>query len=388
MIPYGRQCLDDQDVAAVVRVLRSDRLTQGPEAARFEAAVAGYCRAGHAVAVSSGTAALHVACLALGLEPGRLLWTSALSFVASASCGRMCGADVDFVDIEPDTGNIDTDHLAEKLRRADRAGRLPDVLVAVHYAGQPCDLAEIGDLAARYGVAVVEDGCHALGASYDGLPIGSCRFSRACVFSFHPVKSITCGEGGMTVCNDPRLAQRMRRLACHGIRRFSSPQVPPWHYEVEELGWNYRLSDMHAALGRSQLGKLDGFVQARAELARRYRRLLADLPLSPLRTKTRRRSSHHLFPVLLAPELAQRKRELVEALAAAGVGVQVHYPPIHTHPYYRRLGFRRGDFPAAERFADAVLSLPLYPELRRREQDLVVQALRQAIDLTLTGGTS
>jgi UDP-4-amino-4,6-dideoxy-N-acetyl-beta-L-altrosamine transaminase len=382
MIPYGRQSISPADVAAVAAVLESDWLTQGPTVELFESALAERCGAAAAVAVSSGTAALHLACRALDLGPGDWLWTSPITFVASANCALYCGADVDFVDVNPRSYNLCPDALAAKLEQAELEGRLPKVLVAVHFAGQSCDMVRIAELARRYGFRVIEDACHALGGSYQGLPVGSGRHSDLTVFSFHPVKLITTGEGGMVVTDDIQLATRVRRLRSHGIARepalLSDPDQGGWYYEVLELGYNYRLTDIQAALGLSQLGRLNGFVTRRRDLAKRYDRLLDGLPLTTQWQHPDSLSARHLYPVCLNGGAPLRRR-VYEAMHAAGIGVQVHYVPVHTQPLYRARGFAPGRFPAAEAYYAGALSLPLYPDLEERAQDRVVDVLAQVL---------
>lgn len=376
MIPYGRQDIRDADIEAVIACLRSDWLTQGPRVPRFEEAVAAYCGARHAVAVNSGTAALHLACLALDLGPGDWLWTSPLTFVASANCARYCGAQVDFVDIDPATGLMSIDRLAEKLAEAERAGRLPKIVVPVHFAGASCDMAAIHELAQRYGFRILEDAAHALGGRYRGEPVGCCRYSDITIFSFHPVKLITTGEGGMAVTNDAELARKMARLRSHGITRdpteMSETPEGAWYYEQAMLGFNYRLTDFQAALGLSQLARLDEYVARRTALAARYAARLADWPLTLPASPDWTTSAWHLYVIRVSPA---RRRQLFEALRAAGIGVQVHYIPVHRQPYYRALGFRAGDFPQAEAFYAGALSLPLFPMLSEAEQDRVIAGL-------------
>lgn len=383
MIPYCRQNVDQDDIDAVVEVLRSDWLTQGPTLERFERAVAKRCEAGHAVAVCNATAGLHLACLAVGLGPGDLLWTSPNSFVASANCARYCGADVDFVDIDPQTWNLDVRALAEKLERARAAGRLPKVLVAVAFSGQSCALREIARLSREYGFRVIEDAAHALGAHYAGEPVGSGRYADLTVFSFHPVKIITSGEGGMVLCNTPELAQRLRDLRSHGITRdparMSEPSHGSWYYQQTELGFNYRMCDIQAALGLSQLNRLDEFLARRRELAARYQRLLADLPLQLPAMQEEAESAWHLYVVRLDARLEARHRDIFEGLRSAGIGVNLHYIPIHLQPYYRDLGFAEGDFPEAERYYRQAISLPLFPDLTDALQDEVIDVLRRVL---------
>ncbi|PWR24047.1 UDP-4-amino-4,6-dideoxy-N-acetyl-beta-L-altrosamine transaminase [Zavarzinia compransoris] len=381
MIPYGRQDITAEDVAAVVAALTSDFLTQGPQVPRFERAVADYCGTGYAVAVNSATSALHIACLALGLGPGDRLWTSPVTFVASANCALYCGATVDFVDIDPATFNLCPRALAAKLAAAAQDGCLPKVVVPVHFAGQSCDMAAIRALADQYGFKVIEDASHAIGGRYRGLPVGAGDYSDITVFSFHPVKIVTTAEGGMALTRDPALAARMERLRSHGITRdpalMSHAPDGPWYYQQVELGFNYRLTDLQAALGLSQLARLDGYVARRHALAERYDRLLAGLPVTAPCRHGDAYSAFHLYVVRLAPDLDRRR--VFEAMRAAGIGVNVHYIPVHTQPWYRAQGFRDGDFPLAEAYYRSALTLPLYPTLTEDEQDRVVAALAAAV---------
>jgi UDP-4-amino-4,6-dideoxy-N-acetyl-beta-L-altrosamine transaminase len=384
VIPYGRQDISQADIDAVVAVLRSDFLTQGPAVPRFEEAVARYCGAPHAVAVNSATSALHIACLALGLGRGDRLWTSPNSFVASANCARYCGAEVDFVDIDPATYNLDLAALAEKLCAAERDGTLPKVLVPVHFAGQSCPMAEIRDLAARYGFAVIEDASHAVGGRYRDQPIGGCGYSDITVFSFHPVKIVTTGEGGMALCRDPQLAERMRRLRSHGITRdpalFRQPPGGAWYYEQLELGFNYRMTDIQAALGLSQMARLDGYVARRNQLAAGYDQALRELPLVLPARAPECLSSFHLYVVQVEERTGGIGRDHVfRRLRDAGIGVNLHYIPIHTQPYYRGLGFDWGHCPRAERYAARALTLPLFPTMTQEQQATVARGLSDAL---------
>lgn len=384
MIPYGRQDISESDIQAVVDVLHSDFLTQGPAVPAFEKAVAAYCRAQYAVAVNSATSALHIACLALGVGPGDWVWTSPNTFVASANCALYCGGKVDFVDIDPNTWNMSVPALRKKLDRAKNDGCLPKVLVPVHFSGQPTEQEAIWDLAKEYGFRVLEDGAHAIGASRNGEPVGSCRWSHITVFSFHPVKIITTGEGGMALTNDDRLSERMSTLRSHGITRDPSRmrREPdgPWYYEQLELGYNYRMTDLQAALGVSQLVRLDGFVERRNVLARRYDSLLASLPLQLPSVVQGNRSAFHLYVVRLRGGAARRtQRDVFEALRHRGIGVNLHYMPVHLQPYYRDLGFGPGLCPEAERYGREAISLPLYPGLNEAQQDEVVGALREVL---------
>jgi UDP-4-amino-4,6-dideoxy-N-acetyl-beta-L-altrosamine transaminase len=378
-LPYGRQTITEADIAAVVEVLRSPFLTQGPAVPAFEQAVAAKVGARHGVAVNSATSALHIACLALGLGPGDRLWTSPITFVASANCGRYCGATVDFVDIEPATGLMSVAALAAKLEQAERDGTLPKVVVPVHLAGSSCAIAAIGALAERYGFAVLEDASHAIGGCYRGEPVGNCRHSAITVFSFHPVKIITTGEGGLATTNDAVLAQRMAELRSHGIvreaERFERPAAGPWVYEQQQLGFNYRITDIQAALGLSQLQRLDEIVVERNQQLQRYRELLADLPVQLLEVPENVQSSVHLAVIRLQQDTAEQHRQLFEGLRAAGIGVQLHYSPVHLQPYYRHMEFKDGDFPGAEAYASNAISLPLYPGLQECDQQRVADAL-------------
>lgn len=380
-IPYGRQLIDEADIAAVEAVLRSDWLTQGPAIERFERKVADYCGAKHAVAVSSATAALHIGALALDLKPGTTLWTSPNTFVASANCARYCGADVDFVDIDPRTYNLSPARLAEKLEHAAKAGKLPNVIVPVDFAGQSCEMEAIHRLAQQHGIAVMQDASHAIGARYQGRPTGDCRFSDLTVFSFHPVKIITTGEGGLLTTNRTDLYEQLIRLRSHGITRDSQFMTGaphgPWYYEQIELGFNYRLTDIQAALGASQMDKLDTFVTRRRDLARRYDELLRDLPITLPWQHPDTDSSWHLYVIRLQLNRLQRThREIFEALRAAGVGVQLHYIPVHLQPYYRQLGFKTGDFTEAEEYYGEAISLPMFAGLKDEDQQRVVETLK------------
>ncbi|GLR12928.1 UDP-4-amino-4,6-dideoxy-N-acetyl-beta-L-altrosami ne transaminase [Chitinimonas prasina] len=381
MIPYGRQQIDQADIDAVVATLQSDWLTQGPAIARFERAIAEHCEARHAVAVCNATAALHIACLALDLGPGELLWTTPNTFVASANCGRYCGADVDFVDIDPRTWNMCPQQLARKLEAAALAGRLPKIVVPVAFSGQSCDMARIRELSRQYGFYVVEDASHAVGASYRGRPVGCGDYADMTIFSFHPVKIITTGEGGLILTNRDDLAERLARLRSHGITRdaalMQGESDGPWYYQQLELGYNYRMTDIQAALGYSQWQRLEPFLARRRALAARYDLLLADLPLQLPHRQADADSAWHLYVVRVQGGLDHRK--VFDALRMAGIGVNLHYIPVHTQPYYQSLGFKQGDYPEAERYYAEAISLPMYAALQDSEQDQVVAALRQAV---------
>jgi UDP-4-amino-4,6-dideoxy-N-acetyl-beta-L-altrosamine transaminase len=383
-LPYGRQTITEADIAAVEVVLRSPFLTQGPAVPAFEQAVAAKVGAAHGVAVNSATSALHIACLALGLGPGDRLWTSPITFVASANCGRYCGATVDFVDIDPATGLLSVAALEQKLQQAKRNGTLPKVVVPVHLTGTSCDMAAIGTLVERYGFAVLEDASHAIGGRYRGEPVGNCRHSAITVFSFHPVKIITTGEGGLATTNDSQLAQTMAELCSHGIvrepERFERPAAGPWVYEQQQLGFNYRMTDLQAALGLSQLQRLDEIVAERNRQLNRYRELLADLPVHLLEVPEDVVSSVHLAVIRLQQATATQHRQVFEGLRTAGIGVQLHYSPVHLQPYYRALGFEEGQFPEAEDYGSSAISLPLFPGLTAEEQARVAAALSQQLE--------
>lgn len=379
MIPYGRQSISDEDIAAVVKVLRSDWITQGPSIDEFERKVARYCGAGYGVAVANATAALHIACLALDVGPGSLVWTSPNTFLASANCALYCGADIDFVDIDPASYNMSTWALEVKLMAARAAGRLPQVVIPVHFAGQSCDMAGIARLASEYGFKVIEDASHAIGADYCGGKVGNCQYSDMTVFSFHPVKILTTGEGGMVMANSPVMRDRLQRLRSHGMVRDAAQAAThgPWYYEQLELGFNYRMTDIQAALGVSQLDRLDAFVARRRELAARYDSVLAGLPLQTPRQDPNGASSYHLYPVWIDEAAAGHSRmKVFDGLRAAGVGVNVHYIPVPNQPYYRERGFTQGQFPNAERYYAGAISLPMFYSLTEAEQDTVVAALR------------
>ena len=380
-IPYGRQDISEEDIAAVVDVLRSDFLTQGPQVPAFEAAIATATSAGHAVAVNSATSALHVACLALGLKPGGLVWTVPNTFVASANVALLCGAEVDFVDIRAGDYCMDPDALEAKLAGA---SRIPDILIPVHFAGQSADMKRIGAIARAYGIKIIEDASHCIGGSYDGQPIGACPYSDIAVFSFHPVKIITTAEGGVATTQDPRLAGLMGLYRSHGVTRdpdlMARKGAEPWEYDQVDLGLNYRMTEMQAALGVTQTARLAEFVAHRRKMARRYDNLLADLPLILPWQNPDSDSALHLYPILVDSDKTNRtRREVFDHLRAANIGVNVHYQPVHTQPYYQGLGFKRGDFRVSEWYYDRALSIPLYFGLDEGKQDRVIAALKSAL---------
>lgn len=384
MIPYGRQEISQQDIDSVVEVLKSDFLTQGPKVPEFEQKVAGHVGAAFGVAVNSATSALHIACVALELGEGDWLWTSPLTFVASANCGLYCGAQVDFIDIDPNTYNLCPDGLERKLEKARAENRLPKVVVAVHLCGQPCDMARIKALSDRYGFRVIEDASHAIGGKYQGEFIGNGRYSDITVFSFHPVKIVTTAEGGMAVTNDPELAQRMDLLRSHGITRDPARMTHepdgPWYYQQVVLGFNYRMTELQAALGVSQMNRLNSFVARRHELATRYDGLLSELPIITPWQHYDSYSGLHLYVIRLKlDEICVSHRQVFESLREQGIGVNLHYIPVHTQPFYASMGFAPDDFPEAMRYYRDAISIPMFHGLTFDQQDAVVAALKQAL---------
>ncbi len=384
MIPYGRQSVDDTDIEAVVKVLQSDYLTQGPTVPAFEKAVTQQCGASHGVATNSGTSALHIACMAIGLGPGDWLWTSPNTFVASANFALYCGASVDFVDIDSKTYNLCPTALQAKLEEAEKENRLPKIVMPVHFAGQPCQMDSIYTLSRQYGFKIIEDATNSIGGRYRETAIGSCLYSDIAVFSFHPVKIITSGEGGMALTNDANLAERMARLRTHGITRdrHSIQRAPEgaWYYEQLELGFNYRMSDIGAALGVSQLKRLNEFIKKRRAIAMEYNSMLANLPLVLPWQHLDSQSTWHLYVVGLDQTKTNVVRSaLFNQLISVGIGVNVHYIPVHTQPYFEALGFRRGDFPKSEHYYDTSISLPIYTGLSEEDQQFVIKAIRQSL---------
>jgi UDP-4-amino-4,6-dideoxy-N-acetyl-beta-L-altrosamine transaminase len=384
MLPYSKQSISQADIDAVAEVLRSEWLTQGPGIEKFERLAADYCGVKYAVAVCNGTAALHLSALALGLKAGDWLWTSPITFVASANGARYCGANVDFVDINPRTYNMDVEQLELKLKKAAGAGRLPKVVAPVHLAGQSCEMEAIGALAKHYQFAVLEDAAHAIGGSYQDQPVGHCSHSDLAIFSFHPVKIITTAEGGMAVTNRKDLRDKLALLRTHGITRAPEQMTEkphgPWYYQQVELGFNYRLTDLQAALGASQMRRMDDFVRRRRFLAGRYDELLRELPVQLPWQHPETASSWHLYIVRLQLDrIGRSHRQVFEAMRAAGIGVNLHYIPVHTQPYYQRLGFKWGDFPEAEKYYGEAISLPLFYDLSLADQDRVVAALKAAL---------
>jgi UDP-4-amino-4,6-dideoxy-N-acetyl-beta-L-altrosamine transaminase len=385
IIPYGRQDINQADIDAVIVVLRSEFLTQGPAVPAFEEAVSSYCGAQHAVAVNSATSALHIACLALGVGKGDMVWTTPITFVASANCALYCGATVDFVDIDPRTYNLSVERLAEKLALAEKSGTLPKVVIPVHLCGQPCDMAGIHALSQQYGFKIIEDAAHAIGGRYRDEPIGNCRYSDITVFSFHPVKIITSGEGGIAVTNNASLARHMRLLRSHGItstavEMHSRPPQEIWNYQQIDLGFNYRMTDIQAALGLSQMQRLDEFVVKRQAIAKRYDQVLPGLPVLTPWQHADSYSGYHLYVIRLKlDEISKMQRQVYEALHAAGIIVNLHYIPVYRQPYFAQMGFRAGYCPQAEQYYSEAISLPMYPGLTEAQQNQVVAVLREAV---------
>jgi len=384
LIPYGRHEICSEDIESVVDVLQSDWLTQGPTVPAFEKSVANYCGVKHARAVNSGTSALHLACLALGLGPGDRLWTTPNTFVASANCALHCGASVDFVDIDSCTYNMSVKALRIKLGEAIDKNALPKIVIPVHFAGQSCEMAEIKLLGEQYGFKIIEDASHAIGGKYLSSPIGGCQYSDITVFSFHPVKIITTGEGGMSLTNDDDLAEKMTMFRAHGITRDASDFVGsssgPWYYEQQMLGFNYRMTDIQAALGISQLERLDTYIECRNNLAHRYNRKLKKLPLQLPTVRSENLSAFHLYVIRLNREtISKTHRQVFDELRQRDIGVNLHYMPIHLQPYYRKLGFIPGQYPESEVHGESAITLPLYSTLKEQEQDQVVLALKDIL---------
>lgn len=383
-IPYGRQNINQVDVDAVVQVLQSDFLTQGPKVPLFEKTVADFVGAKYAFAMNSATSALHVACLALGLKEGDVLWTSPITFVASANCALYCQADVDFVDIDPDTYNLSVEALKTKLKLAKINNKLPKIVVPVHLCGQPCDMEQIYALSQEYGFSIIEDASHAIGGKYKDSYIGSNQYSDITIFSFHPVKIITTAEGGMALTNNQELAKKMDLLRSHGVTRnpelMTKPSEGPWYYQQVELGFNYRMTELQAALGITQLTRLESFVAKRHEIAEKYNEILKDLPLITPYQLPETYSGLHLYVIRLKlNELSKARKQIFEALREKGIGVNVHYIPVHTQPYYIQLGFKQGDFPEAEAYYEAAISLPMYPDLTDDQIQYVCESLKEIL---------
>lgn len=385
MIPYARQEITEEDISEVEKVLRSNWLTQGPNVPKFEQSVASYCGASQAIAVNSATSALHIACLALGLGPGDWLWTSPNTFVASANCGRLCGANIDFVDIDPNTYNMSVECLSEKLIQAEKNGNLPKIVIPVHFAGQPCDMPAIHELSKRYRFKIIEDASHAVGASYNQSKIGSCSHSDITVFSFHPIKIITTAEGGMALTNNTDIADKIFRLRTHGItsdehkmKKRSENEI--WNYQQIELGLNYRMNDIQAALGLNQMKRLDKIISRRHEIARTYDNELGNLPITLPWQTPNFHSSYHLYNILVGNELKSKsQRQVYDGLWAKGIAINLHYIPVHRQPYYEDLGFKENDFPVAESFHQETISIPMYASLKDEDQAYVIDSIKKVI---------
>jgi len=382
-IPYGRQDISQEDLEAVKEVLCSDWLTQGPAVTAFEDALKNYCDVSYAVACCNATAALHLACKALGVGPGDYVWTSPNTFTASANCARFCGAEIDFVDIDPDTYNLSVIELEKKLIQAQKNNQLPKVVIPVHFAGQSCDMVAIKKLADQYGFKIIEDASHAIGGKYLGQPIGSCGYSDITVFSFHPVKIITTGEGGACLTNNGQLAETMSLLRAHGITRDPAKMINScegaWYYEQVDLGFNYRITDMQCALGVSQMKRLENYISKRNQVAEQYQELLKDLPLKLPLVKSECVNAFHLYVIQVLPESGKNRKEIFDHLRANKIGVNVHYIPVHRQPYYENLGFKKGDFPVAEKYYEHAISLPMFPNLTHQDLARVAGLLEEIL---------
>jgi UDP-4-amino-4,6-dideoxy-N-acetyl-beta-L-altrosamine transaminase len=382
-IPYGRQNISQEDINAVVDVLKSDFLTQGPVVELFECALANYSGASYVAAVNSATSALHIACLALGVGAQDIVWTSPITFVASANSALYCGATIDFVDIDFETNNMSVHALELKLESARKLGTLPTVVIPVHMGGMSCDMEAISRLSLEYGFKVIEDASHAIGGRYAGNLVGCCEFSDITVFSFHPVKIITTGEGGAALTNDKSIFERLVQLRSHGVTRdvehMTNGSEGGWYYQQIALGFNYRMTDIQAALGLSQMSRVDLFVTKRNELAQRYKTRLNNLPLELPSQSKDANSAFHLYIVKLTDQSAVSRKELFDGLQNSNIGVNVHYIPVHLHPYYKKIGFSAGDFPEAERYYSRAISLPLHPKLTFDEQDYIIRRLSELL---------
>ena len=383
MIPYGRQDVTEEDIDEVIKVLRSDFLTQGPSVPKFENSVSNYCSASYATAVNSATSALHISCLALGLKKGDWLWTSPNTFVASANCAIYCDAYIDFVDIDPKTYNMSIDSLKEKLIYAEKAGKLPKIVIPVHFAGQPCDMVSIYKLSKRFGFKIIEDASHAIGASYNKFKVGSCAHSDITVFSFHPVKIVTSAEGGMALTNDNKIAEKLQRLRSHGITNDKNkmdnlPKDEIWNYQQIELGYNYRMNDIQASLGLNQMKRLDKYIRRRHEIVDYYNAEIKNLPLTLPWQSPSTYSSYHLYPILIQKNQSLKTQiQVYTDLIENNISANLHYTPVHRHPYFKNLGFKKDDFPVAEKFHKEAISIPLYPTLKKEQQEHVIEVLKK-----------
>lgn len=383
MIPYGRQEITNSDIKEVEKVLRSNFLTQGPTVPKFEQAVANYCGVSHAIAVNSATSALHIACLALDLRPGDWLWTSPNTFVASANCGRYCGANIDFVDIDPKTYNMSIDALSEKLIIAEKLEKIPKIVIPVHFAGQPCDMPAIYNLSKRYGFKIIEDASHAIGASYNQIKVGSCNHSNITIFSFHPVKIITTAEGGMALTNDRSIAEKLFRLRTHGItndktKMKKQPKDEIWNYQQIDLGYNYRMNDIQAALGLNQIKRLDRYIKQRHKIAKYYDTEFKNLSFTIPWQAPSVYSSYHLYPILVKKNIDKKsQKQIYDKLRKNNIEANLHYIPVHRHPYYENLGFKKNDFPVAEKFYQEAISIPIYSALKDEDQKYIIKILKK-----------
>jgi UDP-4-amino-4,6-dideoxy-N-acetyl-beta-L-altrosamine transaminase len=383
MIPYGRQEVTNSDIEEVEKVLRSNFLTQGPTVPKFEQAVANYCGVSHAIAVNSATSALHIACLALDLRPGDWIWTSPNTFVASANCGRYCGANIDFVDIDPKTYNMSIDALSVKLILAEKLEKIPKIVIPVHFAGQPCDMPAIHNLSKRYGFKIIEDASHAIGASYNQIKVGSCSHSNITVFSFHPVKIITTAEGGMALTNDRSIAEKLLRLRTHGItndkaKMKQQPEDEIWNYQQIDLGYNYRMNDIQAALGLNQIKRLDRYIKQRHKIAKYYDTEFKNSSFTIPWQAPNVYSSYHLYPILVKKNIDKKsQKQIYDKLRKNNIEANLHYIPVYRHPYYENLGFKKNDFPVAEKFYHEAISIPMYSSLKDKDQKYIIEILKK-----------
>ncbi len=379
IIPYGKQEIDEEDIESVIGVLKSKFITQGEAVPKFEKVISSYCGSNYALAVNSATSALHLACRSLNLSSGDIVWTSTISFVASANCALYCGAKVDFVDIDPLTYNLDPKKLKEKLIKAQEENCLPKILIVVHLCGQPCDLRSIWELSVDFNFQIIEDASHALGAKYNSFLIGDCKYSSITIFSFHPVKMITTGEGGIALTNNEEIYEKMKLLRSHGITRdpdlMSSKKEGPWYYQQIDLGYNYRMTDLQAALGISQLKKLNTFIDKRTKLAQRYKENLLSSKIQHPSLMEDVSSSWHIYVIRIKQININKKKQIFEYLINNGIGVNLHYIPIHLHPFYQKMGFFKGQFPESEKYYEEAITLPIYPSLNFEDQNKIIETL-------------
>jgi UDP-4-amino-4,6-dideoxy-N-acetyl-beta-L-altrosamine transaminase len=385
MIPYGKHDISKEDIDAVIHVLKSDFITQGPTVEKFERVVSEFCKANYGIATNSATSALHIACLSIGLGKGDYLWTSTITFVASANCGLYCNANIDFVDIDPKTYNISSKALEEKLIQARQDNKLPKVVIPVHFAGQPCEMKKIYQLSQEYGFKIIEDASHSIGGEYKGQPVGNCKYSDITIFSFHPVKIITTGEGGMALTNSATLAKKMLLLRSHGVTRdqelIANENEGPWFYQQIELGYNYRMTDIQAALGISQMKRLNEFINNRHKIKQRYDKKLSNMPVVIPYQSENSYSALHLYPIQIrCNSLKKTHEQIFKEMRENNIGVNLHYIPVHTQPYYQNMGFKKGDYPNAEHYYSRAMSLPIFNTMTTMQQDEVIAVLAKVLE--------